>query len=185
MPEVVRVMLDGTTIEFDRGKFDHFCVYVRDPSGVRRAPTDSEYFAELHSLGLVYGPDKIYGEFVSLYDLTTTDLNIQVLRHIDRAAVKYHNDSQRVVRLFTILYMAMIAEEKRANTRLGKRIKRLGVHELIVGGRSISDAANFMRGMGWRAIDAMCKERGFQQLETSGRLPNPVSTPHPESFSLR
>jgi hypothetical protein len=161
MPEVVRVMLDGTTIEFDRGNFDSFCVYVRDPSGVRRAPTDSEYFAELHSLGLVYTPDGIYGEFVALYDLSTEDLDIQVLRHIDRAAAHYQNDSQRVVRLFTILYMAMIAEEKRANTRLGKRIKRLGVHELLVGGRTIDDAANFMRGMSWRAIDAMCQERGF------------------------
>jgi hypothetical protein len=161
MPEVVRVMLDGTTIEFDRGNFDSFCVYVRDPSGVRRAPTDGEYFAELHSLGLVYRPDKIYGEFVSLYDLTTEDLDVQVLRHIDRAAAQYQNDSQRVVKLLTILYMAMIAEEKRANTRLGKRIKRLGVHELLVGGRSIDDAANFMRGMSWRAIDAMCQERGF------------------------
>lgn len=161
MTEVVRVMLDGTTIEFDRGNFDSYCVYVREPSGVRRAPTDGEYFAELHALGLIYRPDKIYGEFVSLYDLTTEDLDIQVLRHIDQAAAHYQDDSQRVVRLLTILYMAMIAEEKRANTRLGKRIKRLGVHELLVGGRSIGDAANFMRGMGWRTIDAMCKERGF------------------------
>lgn len=161
MPEIVRVMLDGTTIEFDRGNFDSYCVYVREPSGVRRAPTDGEYFAQLHALGLVYSPDKIYGEFVSLYDLTTENLDIQVLRHIDRAAAHYQDASQRVVGLFTILYMAMIAEEKRANTRLGKRIKRLGVHELLVGGRSVSDAANFMRGMRWRTIDAMCKERGF------------------------
>jgi len=161
MPEVVRVMLDGTQIEFDRGKFDSYCVYVRDTSGGRRAPTDVEYFSELHALGLVYTPDKIYGEFVSLYDLTTEDLEVEVLHHIDRTAAQYQNDSQRVTRLFTILYMAMIAEEKRTNTRLGKRIKRLGVHELLVGGRSVGDAANFMRGMGWREIDAMCQQRGF------------------------
>lgn len=161
MPEVVRVMLDGNTVKFDRGNFDSYCVYLREPTGVRRAPIDGEYFPEIHALGLVYSPDKVYGDFVSLYDLTTEELDVQVLRHIDRAAAQYQNDTQRVVRLFTILYMAMIAEEKRANTRLGKRIKRLGVHELLVMGRSTSDAANFMRGMGWRAIDAMCQERGF------------------------
>jgi len=161
MPEVVRVMLDGTQIEFDRGNFDLHCVYVRNPSGERRAPTDAEYFSELQALGVIYAPDKIYREFVALYDLTTEDLKVEVLNHIDRIAAQYQDDSQRVVRLFTILYMAMIAEEKRANTRLGKRIKRLGVHELLVGGRSVGDAANFMRGMGWREIDAMCQQRGF------------------------
>jgi len=161
VPEVVRVMLDGTQIEFDRGNFDFHCVYVRDPSGGRRAPTDLEYFSELHALGVVYSPDKIYGEFISLYDLTTENLEVEVLHHIDRIAVQYQNDSQGVVRLFTILYMAMIAEERRVNTRLGKRIKRLGVHELLVGGRPVGEAANFMRGMGWREIDAMCLQRGF------------------------
>jgi hypothetical protein len=55
----------------------------------------------------------------------------------------------------------MLAEEKKAGTRLGKRIKRLGVHKLLIEKRTVDEAANFMRGMNWRTIDTMCKERGF------------------------
>lgn len=57
--------------------------------------------------------------------------------------------------------MAMVAENLKANTRLGKRIKRLGVHQLLFENRTVLDAANFMRGMGWREIAGMCEERGF------------------------
>jgi hypothetical protein len=57
--------------------------------------------------------------------------------------------------------MGMIAEERKAGTRLGKRIKRLGVHKFLIEKKTVTEAANFMRGMGWRQIDAMCKERGF------------------------
>jgi len=55
----------------------------------------------------------------------------------------------------------MIAEERKANTRLGKRIKRLGIHALLMESVSVANAANFMRGMGWREIDRLCRERGF------------------------
>ena len=55
----------------------------------------------------------------------------------------------------------MVAEEKKAGTRLGKRIKRLGVYKLLVENLSVEESANFMRGMNWRQIDALCRERGF------------------------
>lgn len=67
----------------------------------------------------------------------------------------------RFAQIYTILYMGMVAEERKAGTRLGKRIKRLGVHKLLVENQSVSDAANFMRGMRWREIDALCSARGY------------------------
>ena len=57
--------------------------------------------------------------------------------------------------------MAMIAEEQKKFTRLGKRIKRLGIYKLLIENRSVSESANFMRGMGWRDIATLCEERGF------------------------
>jgi hypothetical protein len=71
------------------------------------------------------------------------------------------DDVLRVDILLSILYMAMIAEERKANTRLGRRIKRLGIHYLLFEGASISQAANFMRGMKWQQIAALCEARGF------------------------
>ena len=55
----------------------------------------------------------------------------------------------------------MISEEKVTYTKLGKRIKRLGVHLLLLENASVSYAANIMRGKKWYDIDADCKERGF------------------------
>ena len=64
-------------------------------------------------------------------------------------------------KILSILYMAMIAEEQKKYTRLGKRIKRLGIHKLLFEGASAREAANFMCGMGWRDIARLCEERGF------------------------
>ena len=57
--------------------------------------------------------------------------------------------------------MAIIAEEQKANTRLVKRIKRLGVYKLLYENKTVYEAANCMRGMGWREISNLCIERGF------------------------
>ncbi len=54
-----------------------------------------------------------------------------------------------------------IAEERKAGTRLGKRIKRLGIHMLLIENTPVQEAANFMRGMRWRDIARLCEERGF------------------------
>ena len=83
------------------------------------------------------------------------------LRRISIIAGSYGEDALLVDVIFSILYMAMIAEEQKANTRLGKRIKRLGIYKLLIENRSVYEAANFMRGMGWREIAKLCEERGF------------------------
>jgi len=55
----------------------------------------------------------------------------------------------------------MVAENVKKNTRLGKRIKRLGVHDLLLESGEVAHAAHFMRGLGWREIDVLCRARGF------------------------
>ena len=47
------------------------------------------------------------------------------------------------------------------STRLGKRMKRLGSHKLLIENISIHEAANFMRAMSWLDIIYLCKERVF------------------------
>jgi hypothetical protein len=55
----------------------------------------------------------------------------------------------------------MIAENNKLNTKLGKRIKRLGLHTLLIDGKSIDYSVSFMRGMSWKDIDLLCKSKGF------------------------
>lgn len=89
---------------------------------------------------------------------TSKDASLLV---IDEVSAAYGNDSLAMSKTLTTMYMGMIAEENKRFTRLGKRIKRLGTHMLLLEGLGVDDAANFMRGMGWRDIDGMCRERGF------------------------
>ena len=149
---------DGAFLEYDNGQFDEWCVYM---NGTRRPPLDRDYFSQLQTFASVYGVDRIYQDYVKVYDLEGKAVDKAALVEISDIASFYGNDALELDKIFSILYMAMIAEERKAYTKLGKRIKRLGVHKLLIEGETVQQAANFMRGMGWRDIDALCRKRGF------------------------
>lgn len=161
MGQVIKSFADGSYLEYDRGSFDEWCVYLTKGDGSRRPPRDADYFYALKRLADLYGAGRIYADFVRVYDLTGNKAEAFALSEITAIASAYGKDSLEVDVIFSILYMAMIAEERKEFTRLGKRIKRLGIYELLIKNRSVDDAANFMRGMGWREIDRLCKEYGF------------------------
>lgn len=158
---IVKQFDDGSYLEYASGKFDAWCVYMVNPAKKFRAPPlDTQYFTFLQNQADTFG-DKVYADFVSIYDATGKEVEQSVLSLIEQIAATYGDKAVEFSKIYTILYMAMIAEERKAFTRLGKRIKRLGVHKLLIEKVNVNEAANFMRGMGWRQIDAMCKERGF------------------------
>lgn len=159
---IVKTFKDGAFLEYADGRFDSWCVYMVNPAKkFRRPPKDVDYFDFLQTKAAVYGFQKVYDDFVLVYDLTGKTIDTAVLSRIDEIAATYGNDALEFSKIYSILYMGMLAEENKAFTRLGKRIKRLGVHLLLLEGQLVSYAANFMRGMKWRQIDSMCKQRGF------------------------
>lgn len=95
------------------------------------------------------------------YDLTEKNIENKVLLEITNIASTYGKDALDVDILLSILYMAMIAEERKKFSRLGKRIKRLGIYKLLIENKDVDEAANFMRGMKWCEIDNICKKHGF------------------------
>ena len=151
---------NGSYLEYDKGSFDDWCVYFTSPSGSRVPPRDVDYFAELKALASAYGSGRVYRDFVSIYEMTGKAVQPKVLEQISRIAGGY-DDALAVDITFSILYLAMIAEEHRAHTHLGKRIKRLGVHMLLFENVDIYSAANSTRGMKWQNIARLCAERGF------------------------
>ena len=160
---VVKTFQDGSYLEYADGNFDQWCVYMVNPAKkFRRPPLDVDYFGFLLEQSKTFGAQKIYDDFVAFYNLTRKQVEKSVLEYIDHiAAVGYGEKYLEFAKIYTILYMGMLAEENKAYTKLGKRIKRLGMHMLLLEGQPVAYAANFMRGMNWRQIDAMCKERGF------------------------
>lgn len=161
MGQKIKIFRDGSYLEYDSGKFDKWCVYLTHPDGSRRPPRDVDYFADLKALSEKYGTNRVYQDYVRVYEMTNKQVREQVLKFISQLAERYGIDALKVDIIFSVLYLAMIAEEQKQNTRLGKRIKRLGIHALLIEKQSVQDSANFMRGMGWRDIDALCRARGF------------------------
>ena len=159
---VVKTFENGSFLEYDRGIFDDWCVYYTDSHGVRNPPKDLDYFKQLQKLSRVYGNKKMYEDFSIIYKITTKIIDKTVLEKITDIASSYKDEHKLSVDiLYTTLYMAMVAEENKANTKLGKRIKMIGVYSLLFESKDVNHATNFMRGMNWRQIDALCRERGF------------------------
>ena len=103
----------------------------------------------------------LYADFIKLYNDTTSTFEENKILTIKKLASNYNEYSNEIFRIFCILYMGMIAEENKKNTRLGKRIKRLGVYYLLIKNMSPSYCANFMKKMNWKQIDKLCIEGGF------------------------
>ncbi len=161
MGKMIKKFNDGSYLEYDRGSFDDWCVYLTKTDGTRKPPRDTDYFQQLKELSNTYGKNRVYEDYVKVYELTGKSVEDSVLNEISKISNNYGEDSLEVDIIFSILYMAMIAEENKAFTRLGKRIKRLGIYKLLIENNSVQQSANFMRGMGWREISDLCNERGF------------------------
>ena len=151
---------DGSVLD-GRGAFDDWCIYLTRPNIAKYAPRDVEYFSCLQQLGQQYGSDVVYKDFVAIYNATTNHLDKNVMLRIKRRSKKYGNDMLTCQIVFCLLYMGMVAEENKQNAILGKRIKHLGVYQILKEGMPAEEAANFSRGMKVYQLEPLCQERGF------------------------
>lgn len=152
---------DGSYLRHQKGRFDKWCVYVVVNNCSKKAPEDVEYFKELLDYSKMFKKEKLYADFVAIYDLTNDRIEENVVDYIEKISSQYGRFQEDIFRIFATLYMTMISEEHKKNTKLGKRIKRLGMYYLLVKDKSPEYCANFMTGKNWRVIDLLCKEGGF------------------------
>lgn len=120
MATLIQTLPDGSTISFDQGGFDAWCVYVQRPGETRKAPKDSQYFAAMLELGNTHGCQHLYNDFVVIYNQTTSDIDPKILDLILQISEKYGNDSLEIAILFTVIYAGMIAEENKTGAILKK-----------------------------------------------------------------
>lgn len=129
---IIKKFRDEYFLEYNRGRFDAWCVYYTNTQGIRKAPKDIDYFKNLYQLSLKYGVDKVYLDYVKIYDRTEKTMNKDVLAYITQIANEYEEqDVLEIDIMFSILYLAIISEENKENSKLGKRIKRLGIYSLL------------------------------------------------------
>lgn len=161
MGHVIKEFADGTMLEYDEGRFDGWCIYHVRPGESRKAIIDLEIFSDLDHLGQRIGSIQLYRDFLSVYQQTTATIEAVVLNLITELARKHLDNQNLCDFLLTALYAGMVAEENKDGAILRKRIKRLGVHQLLVEERPAAYAANFSRGKSWKEIVIECEVRGF------------------------
>jgi hypothetical protein len=161
MSELIKKFKCGSILEFDQGRFDGWCIYHTAPGSPRMAIKDIEIFGELELIGWRVGALKLYQEFCYIYLRTNSLLSAKIVAEISDLSLKYGAVSERVDYLLTCLYAGMVAEENKAGAVLRKRVKRLGVHQLLVEERPPSYAANFSRGKPSQELMIECEVRGF------------------------
>ena len=159
---IIKQLKNSRIVIFDTGKFDNWCVYIVEADGSRKAPFDIDYFTDLKSISKDYINDKIYNDFVSIYKLTNKTIDKNTIVLIDKIVSSYKLEHQIIIeQCFTVLYAGMIAEENKKFAILKKRIKRLGMHQILIDDLSPFIAANFSKGKKWRQLDALMKTKGF------------------------
>ncbi len=161
MPTLIKNVRNLHMVEFDRGKFDEWCVHLTRSGQERHAPRDTEYFEIFQRMGSIHGHEKVYSDFVSIYEQTNSKLDNKILELIAYISNTYGGDAEEMDIWFTVIYAGMVAEENKSGTILKKRIKRLGMHQLLVEGFEPSQAATFSIGKKWRELDDIMRAAGF------------------------
>ncbi len=160
---LITELVDGTIIERDRGSFDDYCVYVTRPGETRYAPRDTQYFSFFIKKSERYSPQKIYNDYVAIYDKTTSELNQEVIDEIKTEICQDYDEKDKIdfSLWYIVIYLGMVAEENKRNAILKKRIKRLGMYQILFEGLTAYQAANFSRGKKVAQLSPLCSERGF------------------------
>ena len=154
---------DDVSIYFGEGRFDKYCVYVNDKNRFRYAMTDDEYFEWILNLSKRYGVSQVWDDFCSVYDIISMDANVkpdvnEAMLTVADIDMHYNEET---VKWWLVFYMTMVAECKKRNAILKKRIKKLGVYNLFFDGYDIPYVITYMRGMHWKELDKLMKERGI------------------------
>ncbi len=161
MARLIKRFSDESVLEFDQGNFDAWCIFLTRPGRPRFAPRDWQYFTRLQALAGVRGADSTYADFVAIFDATTRTLDASLLARISQMSAAYAPWAMRADIVFSLLYAGMLAEENKVFAPLGKRIKRLGVHQVVLEGMAPRDAAVYSVGRPWQELAKLCESRGF------------------------
>lgn len=157
----IKTISNTIIIEFNKGKFDDWCIYITSPKRGRFAPTDQEYFARLALIAEEFSCRSVYDDFVAIYERTTAVLDDTLLNDITLLSSKYCSRAVEIDVWLTVIYAGMVAEENKSYAVLKKRIKRLGMHQLLIDKENAEYAAAFSRGKTVAELEPIMVAKGF------------------------
>lgn len=160
---------DGDCLFFAPGKFDDFCVFKTTkadrnaPLTFAQAPLDVDYFSQLVQFGNIYGRYYCWNVFVMLYNVVEKEFSQDVCEKITFLSKNFFGNELLGDKLFSVLYAAMVAEENKEFTVLGKSIKALGVHQILLEDVPVQIAANFSKGRRASDLRVLMEDRGIHR----------------------
>jgi len=144
--------IDGTSIAFDAGNFDNWRVSIYRDDNYEGSPREVDFLIHLKTLDA----DIAWKYVKETYDKISVDLEPTDIKP------SIPPDSRLgTIKMFWALAMTMYAEERRVGYILGKRIKLLGIHQLLKENFSPVEVSNWSRGKKWRELNEECKKRGI------------------------
>ncbi len=162
MAVLIKILSNQSRVIFDNGKFDKWCVYIVEKNAYRFAPKDVLYFGELQYLATYYEEGKIYTDFLKFYHPTSHVIDPQILALISAISLSYLPEHQSIIeKWFTVIYAGMIAEENKENAILKKRVKHLGMYQVLIEQISASQAAVFSTGAKWYDLQRIMDSLGI------------------------
>lgn len=164
----VKSFSDGTKLAWDYGRLDAWCVYTIDNNNAKTSPKDVDYFTDLLTIAQKYGNQRVYKDFVTIYDnIKCEDPEKCNLPIVAQVASTYPEEDRKFVEYtLTIFWMAMVSEWNYKirgiyPSRLKHRIKRLGVYTMLIDGKDPEYATTFMKNMPWQEVNELCKVDNF------------------------
>ena len=131
---VLKEFNDGGRLIHDRGKFDDYRVTFQDEEGSNiNSPIDPEFFEFLLSYG---DPELAWVKVIEIADQIGPKTEFGELQIIP---ISEKGEERKGLSAFAA---AMISEERKAGTRLGKRIKMLGAYQALFCDMTHHEAAN-------------------------------------------
>lgn len=168
------VLPGNLTMMFARGTRDDYCIYIADHYKKMVIPQDRFYFKYLQEVQNKHQNYQLYEDFIKIYDRTTNKFDANILPYIANLLEKYVEDTNLkctyaasykdclpcLYTVLSVMYAGMVAEENKdiklestpeerqkakSCNPLGKRVKRLGMYQILVEGMSPEEAANFSK----------------------------------------
>jgi Family of unknown function (DUF7004) len=151
--QVLKMFKDNMLLAYDHGSFDEFRVSFYDNKlRYRSSPNDAQFFTFFVKLAPA---ETVWRNIVELAS--------QIHKHTGFQDIRLPNltGSLEEEKVFSALAAAMMAEERKAKTKLGKRVKLLGCHQVLMQGIRPRVAAKWSRGKPWKEIAVECEKWGF------------------------
>lgn len=139
-----RVKCKEWRLYFDKGAFDNWCVHTFDSRKRKKYfPLDYDYLYWIQQLGLQYGNEKVYNDFLQVYECVRKDVTNRECYEVTREVDSHYVEDTQV--WWVIFFMTMYAECMKENTKLGKRIKHLAVYNVLIDKDEVEYVTQYMK----------------------------------------